>query len=68
MDNGYTEVQLYASFSNMNIQKIAELLDTLEQNDRIYVKELEIYKSEQAHAVNINIMIATLQIQSELAE
>lgn len=68
LDNGYTEIQLYASFSNINIQKIGELLDTLEQNARIYVKELEIYKSEQNHAVNINIMIATLQAQSEQSE
>lgn len=69
LDNGYTEVQLYASFSNMNMQNIAELLDVLEQKSRIYVKELEIYKPDDANrSVNINIMIATLQAQGETSE
>ncbi|MGB8468114.1 MAG: hypothetical protein WCE21_03840 [Candidatus Babeliales bacterium] len=65
LDNGYTEIQLYASFSQVNMQKIAELLDTIEQNPRIYVKELEIYKPGTEQSVNFNVMIATLQAQGE---
>lgn len=68
LDNGYTEVQLYASFFSMNMQKVVELLDTLEQNNRIYVKELEIYKPDTDNSVNINIMIATLQSPGEQSD
>lgn len=60
LDNGYTEIKLYASFANINMQKIVELLDTLEQNERIYTKEIEIYKPNQDRAVNLNLLIATL--------
>lgn len=60
LDNGYTEIKLYASFSGLNTQKIVQLLDTLEQNERIYIKDVEIYKSE-GNALNLNILIATLE-------
>lgn len=61
LDNGYTEIKLYASLSNMNTQKLVELLDTLEKNERIYTKELEIYKPDQGPTINVNLLIATLE-------
>ncbi len=68
LDNGYTEIKLYASFSNMNTQKLTELLDTLEQNERIYTKELEIYKPDQGPTINVNLLIATLEPTIETGE
>ena len=68
LDNGYTEIKLYASFSNMNTQKLTELLDTLEQNERIYTKELEIYKPNQGPTINVNLLIATLEPKIETEE
>jgi len=68
LDNGYTEIKLYASFSNMNMQKLTELLDTLEQNERIYTKELEIYKPNQGPTINVNLLIATLEPKIETEE
>ncbi|MEX0940324.1 MAG: hypothetical protein WDZ41_03115 [Candidatus Babeliales bacterium] len=66
LDNGYTEIKLFASFSNMNMQRLTELLDTLEQNERIYTKEIEVYKPDQEATININILIATLEPKTEL--
>ncbi|MGE0206741.1 MAG: hypothetical protein AB7R69_02715 [Candidatus Babeliales bacterium] len=68
LDNGYTEVKLYASFTNMNTQKLVALLDTLEQNERIYTKEVEIYKPDVGKTININILIATLEPKIETTE
>lgn len=68
LDNGYTEIKLYASFSNMNTQKVTELLDTLEQNERIYTKDLEIYKPNQGPTINVNLLIATLEPTIETGE
>jgi hypothetical protein len=64
LENGYTEINLYASFSNLNMQKIVQLLDTLETNERIYIKEVEIYKAN-GNNVNVNILLATLQARTE---
>lgn len=68
LDNGYTEIKLYASFSNMNMQNLTKLLDTLEQNERIYTKELEIYKPNQGPTINVNLLIATLEPKLETEE
>lgn len=69
LDNGYTERKLYASFSNMNMQKLTELLDTLEQEERIYTKEVEMYKPDEGgRTINVNILIATLEPKIETSE
>lgn len=70
LDNGYTERRLYATFSNLNMQKVAELLDIIEQSERIYTKELEIYKPTNDPSVNVNLLIATLEpkIEQPIAE
>lgn len=65
LDNGYTERRLYATFTNLNMQKVSELLDTIEQSERIYTKELEIYKPTNEPMVNVNLLIATLEPKIE---
>ena len=65
LDNGYTEIKLYASFSNMNTQKLTELLDTIEQTERIYTKDVEIYKPDKGATINVNLLIATLEPTAE---
>ncbi len=65
LDNGYTERKLYASFSNLTMQKLAELLDTIEQSERIYTKEIEIYKPNHSPTINVNVLIATIEPKIE---
>ncbi|MDR3550043.1 MAG: hypothetical protein P4L31_01405 [Candidatus Babeliales bacterium] len=71
-DQEYREVLLNAKFDAMNMKQLCELLDAIEQYDRIYIKELEIIKSRKiADAITVNLTIATLQRkpeQTELAE
>jgi len=52
----------------MNTQKLTELLDTLEQNERIYTKEVEIYKPDAGQTINVNLLIATLEPKIETPE
>jgi hypothetical protein len=68
LDNGYTEVKLYASFNAMDMKTIATLLDKLEQNARIYTKEVEVYKPNGATTLNLNLIIATLEPKTETSE
>lgn len=64
--DGYTEWTLYANLSNLNTKKISELLYALEQEERIYTKELEIEKSIKNNAINVKITIATLEPKVEI--
>lgn len=68
LENGYREIKLFATFSDMNMKQLIDLLDALEQNERIYTKELELYKPEQAQTINVNILIATLEPRLETVE
>lgn len=61
LENGYTENQLYISLANVNIQQVAQFLYALEENERVYTKDVELYKSEAGGTINANISIGTLQ-------
>ncbi len=66
LDNGYTEVKLYATFAQMSTKQIAELLDAIEQNERVYTKEVEMYKpGTNGQTVNVNLLIATIEPKTE---
>ncbi len=64
--DGYTEWTLYVNLSNLNTKKLSELLYAIEQEERIYTKELEIEKSTKSNAINVKITIATLEPKAEL--
>jgi len=61
LNNGYREERLDAYFSGMSMRTIVDLLDTLEKNERIYIKELSITKSLKASTLDVTLVIATLQ-------
>ncbi|OQA35710.1 MAG: hypothetical protein BWY54_00480 [Candidatus Dependentiae bacterium ADurb.Bin331] len=66
LDNGYTEVKLYATFAQMSTKQVAELLDAIEQNERVYTKEVEMYKpGTNGQTVNVNLLIATIEPKTE---
>jgi hypothetical protein len=64
--DGYTEWTLYANLSNLTTKKLSELLYAIEQEERIYTKELEIEKAKQPYSINVKITIATLEPKQEL--
>lgn len=61
-ENKYDEHILKAKLTNMNMKQLCELLNILENNKRIYTKELEIVKSKHAKkAIDVTLTIATLE-------
>jgi hypothetical protein len=67
-DEKYKEDILRVRLVDMNMQQLAQLLNEIEQNKRIYSKELEITKSQKRpDAIEASITIATLQPKATLA-
>ena len=58
--DGYTEWTLDASIKNINMKKLTDLLHAIEQEDRIYTKELEV-TAGSASTINVRLLIATLE-------
>lgn len=68
-EDDYREDSLSVRLVDMNMQKLTELLQEIEQNQRIYSKDLEINKSpKKADAIEVSITIATLQPKAEPVE
>jgi transposase len=65
LDTGHTEVTLIANLTGLTMKTIAELLDTLERNERINTKDIEITKPLSGRTVNLSLTIATLEPSSQ---
>jgi len=66
LDDEYRESTLEIKFTDMNMKALAELLQEIEQNKRIYSKTLEISKSKkQPNTIEVNLSIATLHKKTE---
>jgi hypothetical protein len=68
-DKEYREVLLTTQFDMLNMKQLTELLNDIEQNSRIYAKELEITKAKKApNTIDVTLTIATLQRKPETTE
>ena len=71
-EQDYDESILVAQFTDMNMKELSELLNEIEQNKRVYSKELEIQKSnnKKSPSLKVQLTIATLQhrAKSEFVE
>jgi len=61
LGNGYTETQLESNFRNLDMKQVSDLLNRIEQNNRLYTKELTLSKARRTQKVDANLVIATLQ-------
>lgn len=62
----YTEKILAARFTEVTMKEVVELLDTLDKNKRIYIKDLEIERSKKNNRrIDARISIATFETRSE---
>ena len=61
----YTEIRLTAQFRQITMQQLCELLNGIEQKQRVYTKELVITKTKGA-ALDVILTIATIKPQTEL--
>lgn len=66
--DGYTEWTLYANLTNLTTKKLSELLYAIEQEERIYTKEIDIEKVGNDKTINIKLTIATLEQKAENQE
>jgi len=61
LDNGYSEIMLNATFTNITMQELCGLLYEVEKNSRIYLKELSMVKASNMDNLGATLVIATLQ-------
>lgn len=61
-ENGYRESTRKITLVNMNMKELSELLHELEQNERIYIKDLEIVRSSRTpQTIDVMLSVATLE-------
>ncbi|MCL4360858.1 hypothetical protein M1446_00710 [Candidatus Dependentiae bacterium] len=61
LNEDYTEIKLDSSFINLNMQQLCNLLYKIDQNERVYTKELIITKVPKKNVVDVTLVIATLK-------
>ncbi|MDR3646783.1 MAG: hypothetical protein P4L22_04565 [Candidatus Babeliales bacterium] len=61
----YEEIKLEVDLTSMNMKELTDLLNEIEENERVYIKGLEITHPKAIPAVDVNISIATLQLKAE---
>ena len=62
LSNDYEEVQLTARFVKLKMKQLCDLLQEIEQKQRVYAKSLEIIRSNKdPKTIEVNLVIATLQ-------
>lgn len=67
-ENGYRESTRKIRLTGMNMKELCELLHELEQNERIYTKELEIARSSrQPQTIDVMLSVATLEPRTAVA-
>lgn len=59
--NGYTEIKLDVGLSGMNMKQLIDLLYNIEQNERVYTKDLKITKSLRTPTIDVSLVIATFE-------
>lgn len=66
--DGYTEIKLTVTLGGINMKQVADLLYALEQNERVYIKELTLTKMQGAPLVDMSLVIATFEATTTVEE
>lgn len=64
LDNDYTEIKLVASFVNLSMQQLCQLMTKIDQNERVYTKDMIITKVPKNPLIDVVLEIATLKLKS----
>lgn len=57
----YSEIRLSVKIQNINMKQLTGLLEKIENNERVFIKKLDINKSEKLPAIDADLTIATLE-------
>lgn len=58
--SGYRELRLEARLTGLSMKQVVELLDKIEQNERVYVKEITMHATKQ-RTLDTTLTIATFE-------
>lgn len=58
---GYNEIKLDVSLSGLNMKQLTDLLYKIEQNERVYTKDLKITKNLRSPSIDVTLVIATFE-------
>ncbi len=50
-----------SAFAAMTMQQLVDLLYKIEQNERVYTKDLKITKKSKSPTIDVSLVIATLE-------
>jgi hypothetical protein len=64
---GYNAIKLDVSLSGLNMKQLTDLLYKIEQNERVYTKDLKITKNLRAPTIDVSLVIATFEATSTTA-
>lgn len=67
-EDNYREDMVKVALVDMNMRQLAELLNEIENNPRIFTTELEIIKSKKTPTIEVNLTIATLHPKAGVTE
>ncbi len=67
LTSDYAEIKLDAGFTELTTKQLTDLLYKIEQNERVYTKELVITKALKTPTIDVTLVIATLQPKAETA-
>jgi len=63
--NGYSEESLQINFSQITMKQLCEFLQAVKGNERVFVKNVDIVKSNVDKKINVTLSIATLKLGVE---
>ena len=62
LDKQYEEVQITPKLKHVNMRQLVQLLQEIEESERVYVKKLDITKAQtRPPSIDVTVSIATLQ-------
>lgn len=62
LPNNFNEVVAKVQLVDMDMRQLCEFLETIEKNERVYAKDLEIIKSKKnPGTIEVNVTVATLE-------
>lgn len=68
LDEKYRESIYTVKFAGMNMRELTQLLNEIEQKERLYTKRLEIQKSKKnPQTIDVDLTVATLQLKAGTA-
>lgn len=63
----YNEVRLVVSLTDLNMRQLTELLQEIEKNERIHIKDLEITRNSKP-SIDVTLTVATLLSKTQATE